>query len=383
MESRTNIKRRVKPGKTVSPRPTKLKAWAFKDFKIGSILSAQTGDTDLQQKDINGKGLYFINSGVDNLGIKGKTDRKAKEFNENTITIDFWGNSYYRDFKYKMATHNHVFSLSGDIIKNRYVGLYIVATLSYMNKIFSYNHMGTWSIIKELSIQLPIKKSGDIDYTYMEAFVHEMENNRVSEMNTYLKNIGFENCKLTEEEREAIDNCANKKVENFKIGDLYTKVELKNKPFDKRKNTRQIPDSQYCIPLVNAKHGDNGIMYYGDSNIFNSIDMTIDIVQNGAIATGDVYPQPQQTGVLWDAYLIRASQHQDNVETLLYISTAIEKSIKKKYTYDNKAYWEQVKNELIALPVTSTGDIDYKFMEVYIRAQEKLAIQRIKDWQYI
>ena len=89
MESITSSERRVWPGKTVSPRPTKLKAWAYKEFKIGELFTAQTGDTDLQQKDINGKGTYFINSGVEGLGIKGKTDREAMTFSENTITVDF------------------------------------------------------------------------------------------------------------------------------------------------------------------------------------------------------------------------------------------------------------------------------------------------------
>ena len=175
MESITSAERRVWPGKTVSPRPTKLKAWAYKEFKIGKLFSAQTGDTDLQQKDINGKGAFFINSGVEGLGIKGKTDRDAKTFNENTITIDFWGNAYYRDFKYKMATHNHVFSLSGSVIRNRSVGLYLVSTMSYIRKLFSYNNMGTWSKIKELQITLPVTMSSDIDYDYMESRIREME----------------------------------------------------------------------------------------------------------------------------------------------------------------------------------------------------------------
>lgn len=381
MESRAGIERRVWPGKMVSPRPTELKAWAYKDFKIEDLFSAQTGDTDLQQKDINGRGTLFINSGVEALGIKGKTDRKAKVFDSNTITIDFWGNAYYRDFEYKMATHNHVFSLSGDVIKNRSVGLYLVSTMSYMRRLFSYNNMGTWSKIKELYIQLPVTKRGNVDFVYMESRIREVEESRIREMEAYLKAAGFEDCELTEEEEKALKKMESVKTKEFAIGDLYDKVKLEKKTFDKRKDSRQIPDSQYSLPLVNAKHGDNGIMYYGDPNIFDSIEMTIDIVQNGAIATGDVYPQPQRTGVLWDAYLIQASNHQDNAETLLYFSTAIAKSIKKKYTYDNKAYWEQVKEDKINLPITPSGEIDYMFMETYIRAQEKLAIQRVKDWR--
>lgn len=62
---------------------------------------------------------------------------------------------------------------------------------------------------------------------------------------------------------------------------------------------------EFNLPLVNAKHGSNGIMYYGRDADFETAEMTIDIVQNGAIATGDVYAQPQRTGVLWDAYLVK------------------------------------------------------------------------------
>lgn len=236
-------------------------------------------------------------------------------------------------------------------------------------------------VFSDTEIIVPYHANGDLALDYMESRIREMEESRIREMDAYLQVTGFEDCKLTREEQNALDSVNNIKLQGFEIGDLYDKVELSKNPFDKRKDSRQIPDSKYCIPLVNAKHGDNGIMYYGDKTIFESIDMTIDIVQNGAIATGDVYPQPQPTGVLWDAYLIRAIHHQDTTETLMYISAAIRKSIKLKYTYDNKAYWEQVKKETIDLPVTPSGDIDYHFMETYIRAIEKQIIQRVKDWR--
>ncbi len=154
----------------------------FGEFKLGQLFESQTGDVDLQQKDVNDKGYFFINSGVENRGIKGKTDRPARVFKAGTITIDFWGNAYYRDFDYVMATHNHVFSLSGDVIKNEKVGHYIVGKLSKLPQLFSYSNMATWNKLKVLDISLPIKSDApydyttdDIDFDYMERYIRAME----------------------------------------------------------------------------------------------------------------------------------------------------------------------------------------------------------------
>lgn len=164
----------------------------MREFKMGALFDAEKGDVDLQQDDVNGKGCYFINSGLSNDGIKGRTDRPAKIFPANTITIDFWGNAFYRDFEYKMATHNHVFSLSGDVIKSREVGLYLVSQMSKFPALFSYNNMGTWPKISALRIVLPIQTDVNgqpvidqskkyhpdgflPDWEYMEAYIRAIE----------------------------------------------------------------------------------------------------------------------------------------------------------------------------------------------------------------
>ena len=164
----------------------------FGSFKLGQLFESQTGDVDLQQKDINDKGYFFINSGVENRGIKGKTDRPAKVFKAGTITIDFWGNAYYRDFDYVMATHNHVFSLSGDVIRNEKVGHYIIGKLSKLPQLFSYSNMATWNKLKVLDISLPIKSDApddytvaDIDFDYMECYILAMEKVVVADVVKY------------------------------------------------------------------------------------------------------------------------------------------------------------------------------------------------------
>jgi len=157
----------------------------FKKFALGTLFTSSTGDVDLQQKDINGKGEFFINSGVENRGIKGRTDRPARIFPANTITVDFWGNAYYRDFEYKMATHNHVFSLAGDVIRNRHVGMYIAGILSKLPKLFSYNNMATWNKLKGIEVSLPVTSDGNINFDYMERYIRAIEKLAIADVAKY------------------------------------------------------------------------------------------------------------------------------------------------------------------------------------------------------
>ena len=390
MEGRTSIKGRVWPGKTVSLHLSEEKflksGGYYQKCKLGELFTIK-GNPQLDKEcfTFSEQSSYpYFTRTVLNNGIYGYVDYYDDKHlvKGNSIAVGMMGMQFFymaHDFYAGQFTKTVFPKFEG---LNWRVALWFI---SWFNKSSKW-YLGLLvrdfeKAFTETEISVPRNIDGSLAIAFMESRIREMEESRIREMEAYLKAAGFEDCELTEEEEKALKKMESVKTNEFAIGDLYDKVKLEKKTFDKRKDSRQIPDSQYSLPLVNAKHGDNGIMYYGDPNIFDSIEMTIDIVQNGAIATGDVYPQPQRTGILWDAYLIQASNHQDNAETLLYFSTAIAKSIKKKYTYDNKAYWEQVKEDKINLPITPSGEIDYKFMETYIRAQEKLAIQRVKDWR--
>lgn len=169
----------------------------------------------------------------------------------------------------------------------------------------------------------------------------------------------------------------------FKVSDVFSKVEAKCKKadFDKRRDTSTVPNEEYCVPLVNAKVGDNGIMFYGRESDWNTQDMCIDVIQNGAVATGTVYAQPQPVGVLWDAYLIKPVAEVKSAEVLLYMAKCIEKITKEQFSYDKKATWDRLKCCEIRLPVTSSGDIDFDYMERYIRVIEKLAIADVVKYR--
>lgn len=267
-----------------------------------------------------------------------------------------------------------------------------------------------WSVAKKARFDLPVIKSDDpnhtytaedIDYGYMHEYiaelererVAELERERVAELDTYLAASGLDDYELTHEDRqllaahrglvsarvEDVDKARESKqtvFSTFRVDEVFRKVEARcrRRGFDKRRDTSTMPDEEYCIPLVNAKLGDNGIMFYGRRSDWDTQEMCLDVIQNGASATGTVYAQPGPVGVLWDAYLIKPVDQPVSTQALLYLSKCVEKITKEQFSYDKKATWDRVRHCEITLPVTPAGNIDFDYMERYIRAVEKVVI---------
>ena len=134
----------------------------YEEFKVSDLFESSNGDTDLQKSHINGIGYNIISSGRDNNGVIGKTDIKAKIFNADTITIDMFGNCFYRDEQYKMVTHARVFSLSPLFEGlNNLNGQYIVSLFKYLPSAYNYSNMCSWKKIKDDTLSLPIQTDKD------------------------------------------------------------------------------------------------------------------------------------------------------------------------------------------------------------------------------
>ncbi|MFP6212094.1 restriction endonuclease subunit S [Helicobacter pylori] len=384
----------------IGPLSGQLNAIKWGEFRLGDLFEASNGDFDIQKRHINHKGEFVITAGLSNNGVLGQSDIKAKVFESHTITIDMFGCAFYRSFAYKMVTHARVFSLKPKFEINHKIGLFLSTLFFGYPKKFGYENMCSWAKIKNDKVILPLKPTAktqtleDIDFDFMETFIAELEQCRLAELQAYLKATGLENTTLSSDEENALNvfnNSGNTPCgltwQSFKLGDLFEKLDLKfkKKIFNKQKDISKVQTSEFDLPLVNAKNGDNGIMYYGRSSDFESAEMTIDIVNDGAVSTANVYPQPLKTGVLYNAYLIKP-KFTPTRETLLFFTPCIYKAIKLKFSYENKASWNKVKNELISLPLKPTAntqtleDVDFHFMRTLINALMKQTIQGVAQY---
>lgn len=256
---------------------------------------------------------------------------------------------------------------------NEYTYSFFVSVFrcSAISKGFDYGNKFRRDIAVDLIIKLPATSDGQPDWDYMES---------------YMKAVMEESEKSLESLRKADDTKHLIDVSGwgeFRVGDLFDKLTLKclKKDFNKAIDCSEEQTDEFSLPLTNAKHFNNGIQFYGRPDDWESAEMTIDIVSNGAIATGDVYAQPQRTGVLWDSYLVKCKYNITSELVLQYMSCVIQRCIKQYFGWDDKCTWDKVKEQMIRLPITSTGEPDWQYMEDYMRRIMDKSEQIISDLQ--
>lgn len=339
---------------------------------------------------VSGDVPVIVNSSVNN-GIGGYVALKPTE-KANTITfsdtttaasiflqpMDFIGYSHVQGLypkEYKTQWNERSLLYVTAVFKK--------SALQYQ---FDYANKFNRRLARRIEIVMPYKNQ-KISFEYMDQYVRELEAERVRELEAermreleaYLFASGLNNYQLTDNEKEILSGKVECKFKTFKIGELFEKLEISSKKvIDKRKDVSEVKSSEFDLPLVNAKHGDNGIMFYGRSSDWYIAENVIDIVQNGAVATGDVYPQPHKCSVLWDAYLLKLKDYEPTDNILFYLSSALQKSIKLKFSYDKKAVWKRVKFEEIVLPCLD-DKLDFSYMDSFIEALKKIAIKDVVE----
>jgi len=321
----------------------------------------------------------LVTAGYENTGVAEFIGNNNQEiFPKDTITIDMFANTFYRNYQYS-ADDNILVLFDKEKIPPK-AKLFIVNLINkVLSRKFSYGKQYRMGSFNQTKIQLPTKNN-KIDFKFMENFIAELEAERIAKLEAYLEASGLKEYDLTDDEKSVLDAFERGEIEweEFKIDSLFEKLKLRTlkKPFDKLNDTSSILTNEFNLPLVNAKLGNNGIMFYGREEDFDIAEMTIDIISNGAIATGTVYAQPYKTGILWDAYLVRPKVENISTQKLLFFTTSLEKSIKTKFGWDNKAVWSKVQHEVISLP-TKNKKPNYELMQTLISAIQKLVIKDV------
>lgn len=337
------------------------------EYKIKELFDSVTGDFDIQKRHINNSGEFVVTAGLTDNGVLGKSDVEARVIDANTITIDMFGNSFYRQFKYKLVTHARVFALIPKFKMSEKQGLFIVNSFKTLPTMFGYENMCSWTKIKDRLIKLPIKDN-QIDFDFMDTFIAELEAERIAELSAYLKVSGLDNYELSDEELKALRDYDSIDFEEFEYQEVFDKIVQGRR----LKKDDQIPGD---IPFVMSGVTNTGIVNFISNPVasFPRNSITLDIFGN-AFYRPYAYGAGDDTGVYWN------EENEYSKEVMLYITSSMSRSVAGKYDYGNKLRSSKSKNIKMKLPAVSKGVLDTDYMRIITNAVMKLAIKDVVQY---
>lgn len=158
---------------------------------------------------------------------------------------------------------------------------------------------------------------------------------------------------------------------SFKIGELFENIQ-------QGARLKKEDHIQGDLPFVMAGITNNGICgFIGNDNArkFKANAITIDILGNVFYRDYD-FGASDDVGVFWNEHKLF------NKEIMLFICASIQKSLMGRFDFGNKLRASRAFDLPCLLPILDSNNIDFTFMESFIKAIEKQHIETLyRFWE--
>ena len=254
--------------------------------------------------------------------------------------------------------------------------------------LYDYGNKFNRDSMNKTKIHLPTQ-NGKIDFAFMESFIAELEAERIAELEAYLRVTGLSDYILTEEERAVLEAFRSGKIswggvklpngqevtniewKMFRIGELF---EINS--YKKRFDANKVQIEEVGFPYVVRTALNNGIRgYINEDEEFLNEGNTISFGQD--TATMFYQEKPYFTGD--KIKIVKCKDESFNKLNAHFFITAMGKAF-SSFSWGSSSFSvEIIKNQNISLPSTQ-GIPLYAYMEVFIRAVQKLVIKDVVQY---
>ncbi|EQB9114440.1 restriction endonuclease subunit S [Campylobacter upsaliensis] len=333
----------------------------WKRFKLKYLFDIKKGKRLTADEQTEGNNIYIgaidANNGIANfIG-------QAPIHKGNTISLSYNGSvgeAFYQENDYWATDDvNALYSRYDDF--NKYIGFFIVSMLRQEKYKFSYGRKWKLESMKDTEISLPIKHNPngsifrDKSKTYSKCgYVPDFEF-----MENYIKSLHYK--PLTTKNRP--ENALPLNIEKwgeFSLNSLFEVVLSKG-------DIKIDEVESGLIPLVSSGETNNGVVGYIDSRgdgkaeIFKGNTITIDMFCNAFYQKDDFYAVSHgRVNILKPKFIL-------NQYIAIFIITLIHQN-KYRYSYGRALYSDEAKKMTIKLPINHKGELDFDFMENYIKS---------------
>ncbi|WP_260395432.1 restriction endonuclease subunit S [Phocaeicola sartorii] len=364
-----------------SPLDKKLSDVEWGEYEFQQIFNRIEQGRRLKKEDQLPGNIPFVMAGITNTGVINYISNPVASFPKNSITVDIFGNTFYRDYDFGAGDDTGVY-WNDDVEYSKDAMLFFaVAMQKALLGRFSYGKKLRSSQSLKFKMMLPVKNDR-IDFEFISSFIKELEAERIKELEAYLKVTGFDNYELTKEEQDSLAVIEAKNVlwREFKMEELFEKIPTIKLPY-KAKELPEEATNNFVLPCLTSSFKNQGLNYYAPKDGATILKDVISIPSNSDVYRA--YFQSNEFTVLSDAYAIRwkdKSMHISQNQYLFMVMCINKFTDLPIYSYKNKlGGWNVVKNKYVLLPVKK-DKIDFDFMEAFINAIKKLTLKNVADY---
>ena len=342
----------------------KLGTVKWGEFKYKEVFNRIEQGRRLKKDDQIDGTIPFVMSGTTNAGVVNYISNPVASFPKNAITIDIFGNTFYRNYAFGAGDDTGVYWNDTTAYSSNAMLFFAVTMQKSMMGRFSYGKKLRSSQSEDFTMHLPVTDDGAIDFDFMESFIAELEAERVAELSAYLTVSGLNNYELSNDEEDALKNFQSLKWDTYNLEKLFGKS---------TRGKRLKGDDRIAgtLPFVTAGEASEGISAYisNEVEVFEKNTTTIDMF-GSAKYRNYIYGGDDHIAVV----------HTENLPKYasIFVTTAIHKSSHNgQFDYGHNFYAKDADALYISLPVNEAGNPDYDKMAIIISAIHKLVIKDV------
>ncbi len=258
-----------------------------------------------------------------------------------------------------------------ETIKNRATTFFTVVLNSLKPLLLSVLVRNVDNTFVDSVICLPTKNK-KIDFDFMEAFVAELEAQRVAELEAYLTVTGLNDYVLTEEEEQAIAMLGEDIWNDIDVVKLFDVVNTKSIL------ARDIEPGSGTIPYLCASAENNSVSSY------ITYDEALQDKGNCIFIGGKTFVVSYQEHDFFsnDSHNLALHLKEEDKKSRfshLFLVTCVKKSLEHRYSWGDSISNRKIQNDQMTIPF-KIGEINYEMMNNVISAVQKLVIKDVVLW---
>lgn len=331
----------------------------WKAFAIADLFDVIKG-TRLTRANMKAGSIRYIGASTFNNGITAYIANDEHLHPANTISVSYNGSvgvAFYQDEPFWASDDVNILYPKFPLTQN--IALFLIPIIQRVGTQYAFIDKWKKEDMERDKIKLPVDKNGVPDFQYMETYI-DLE---IKKTQMFIQEIAAglsKNRKHIEIQHWG----------SFRLGDLFDIV--------KGSRLTKTDMREGNIRYIGASSFNNGITaYIGNDEQLHPAN-TLTVCYNGS----DIGRTFYQTEPYWatDDVNVLYPKFEMNEDIALFFAPII-KCVGGLHEYDDKWKLDDMKKDIIKLPIKADGTPDFAYMESYIQKTRTIAMERISILQ--